>query len=110
MNYRQRQRCILFMFADRRVHRHMAVSQLQGDLDRPSLGIEHFYLVRALDRLTLHLLGNRGVARAGKPIDAGSHEKMRVLLLRLAEQLVDVALAIADVNAAIGIHQLRRLL
>nr|WP_247892731.1 hypothetical protein [Azospirillum baldaniorum] len=40
------------------------------------------------------------IATKGEPIDAGPHQEMRAHLLSQAEQLVDVALAIANVDAA----------
>lgn len=64
--------------------------------------------MQPLDRDLLHLVGNRVLTVAGKAVDAGSHDEVRAELLRLAEQLVDVAFSIADVHAAIGRREQRR--
>lgn len=42
------------------------------------------------------------IAVPGKPINAGSHQEMRSNLLGQTEQLINVALAIADMNASSG--------
>ena len=56
--------------------------------------------MQALDRDLVHLVGDRVVAVPGQPVDAGPDQEMGSGFPGRAEQLVDVALAIADVDAA----------
>src|SRR5262249_36009325 len=50
-------------------------------------------------RPALHLPGARGAGLAGQPVDARPHQEVSLRLARRAEQLVDIGLAIADVDA-----------
>ena len=43
---------------------------------------------------------DRSIAISGQPVNAGANQKMRAQLLRQAEQFVDVALPIPDVDTA----------
>jgi hypothetical protein len=51
-----------------------------------------------LDRDLFHLVGDRVPAVAGQAIDAGAHEEVGARRPRRAEELVDVVLAVADVD------------
>ena len=54
--------------------------------------------MQALDRDLPHLVGDRVPAIAGQAINAGAHEEVGARALRCAEELVDVVLAVADVD------------
>ena len=56
-------------------------------------------LVSAPNGLPVHHLGDGRIAPADQPVQARSHQEMGSRLLGGAEQLVDVALAVADVDA-----------
>ena len=58
--------------------------------------------VHALDLHLVHLVGDGVVAIARQPVDAAPDDEVGAELLGGAEQLVDVALAVADMNAACG--------
>jgi len=62
-------------------------------------------VVQASDHLLLPFDRDRLAAIAGQPIDAGANEEMRIQLLRQAEQFVDVALSVTNVNAFARIAQ-----
>lgn len=44
-------------------------------------------------------------AVAGEPIDAGPNEEVRAQIVREAEQFIDVAFTIADMNTTVGLTQ-----
>lgn len=64
--------------------------------------------MQALDGDLAHLIGNRVPAVAGQPVDAGAHDEVRAEVVGQAEQLVDVALAITDMDAATRRAEQRR--
>ena len=63
-------------FADRRVDGHQAEPHLHLDLLNVTLMIEDFDFMRAADRLTFDLLGDRRASGAGHAIDAGADQKV----------------------------------
>jgi hypothetical protein len=65
--------------------------------------------MHAFDRGFRHLRRDRMLAVAGKTIDAGPEQEPRIAFLRRAEQLENVALAVADMNTAIRSQSGRRL-
>ncbi|MNY37369.1 hypothetical protein D3C86_1719290 [compost metagenome] len=50
-----------------------------------------------------HFVSDRVTAIASQSVDAGSHQEVSSELIGQAEQLVDVALAITDMHAALGL-------
>ena len=50
-----------------------------------------------------HFVSDRVIAISGQPIDAGSHQEASSEFVSQAEQLVDVALSITDMHAALGL-------
>jgi hypothetical protein len=63
--------------------------------------------MQTLDRHSLHFIGNRMAPILGQPVHTGSHQKMCSDLLRCAEQLLDIALSITNVDTALGIIEKR---
>ena len=70
--------------------------------------VAHLDPVLALDRQLVHGCDDRLSAVIRPPVDAAADEKVRAELLRRDEQLIDVALAIADVDAPCRIGDKRR--
>src|SRR4051794_39689925 len=64
--------------------------------------------MHALDGHLVHHAVDGRVAVAGEPVDTGSHYEMCSQLLGQAEQLVDIALAITDMDATSRIAEQRR--
>jgi hypothetical protein len=63
------------------MHRHLAIPQLQLDLNRMALCIEHFNAKRALNQLAFHLFGNRRGSDSCPTIDARAYKKVRLFCL-----------------------------
>jgi hypothetical protein len=68
-------------------------------------GIPKLEPMRSADFDPLHFIGNRMVSVSGQAIDAGPDQEMSADLLRCAEKFIDIALAVANVNAARRIAQ-----
>ena len=67
-------------------------------------------MVKPGDVEVSHFVGDGVVSVPGQPIDAGSDQEVRPELLGQTEQFVDIALAVANVNAAFrGVEQRDRL-
>ena len=56
----------------------------------------------------IHLVGYRVAAIASQTIHAGTDKEMRANVLRCAEQLVDVALTVTNVDATLRLTEKRR--
>src|SRR5215470_19652471 len=56
--------------------------------------------MQAFDRDLFHFVGDRVIAISSQAVDAGPDQEMRSGFLGRAEKLVDIALAIADVDAS----------
>ena len=67
--------------------------------------------MQPLDRDLIHLVGDRVISVSGQAVDTGPDQEMRSDLLGRTEKLVDVALAITDMDASSWItEKLRGLL
>ena len=91
------------MFADRRLDQNTLEPELQRHLNEVAFFVAYLDMVETSDRLLLHFDRDRMVAIAGQPVDAGSNEEMRPQFLSQAEQFVDVALAVSNVNAPVRV-------
>ena len=105
MDHCQVERRVSFLFADRRQHGDALEPDLQCGLGCLALVIAHFDVMKALDVGLLHLGCNRMAAVAGKPIDAGADEEVRAQIVREAEQFINVAFAITDMNATLRLTE-----
>ena len=100
MQYGQGQRRIPLLLSDRRQYVDAAVLDFDvGGLDTTGI-IGNLDMVKPGDAEVAHFVSDGMVSVPGQPVDAGSDQEMRPELLGQAEQLVDVALAVADMNAA----------
>jgi len=79
-----------------------ASSARQSDLDGrrvdPTLTVANFDMVTPGHLRIVHLIGDRMVSMPRQPVDAASDQKMRAQLLGRAEELVNIALAIANMD------------
>src|SRR5689334_12480022 len=99
------------MFADRRKDTNLAIPDLQNCLIWIAMTVPDFDAIQSFDGDLTHFVGNRVVSIPRQTVDAGPDEEVCSDLLRRAEQFVDVALAIADMDTSSRIAQkLRRLL
>ena len=61
--------------------------------------VAKLHTMSSLDRGFFHLIGDRMAAVSGEAIDAGPDEEMGSQLVRDREELVDIAFAVANVDA-----------
>jgi len=79
-----------------------AIAQLEFGLAHAAVLSRRLDPVPAGRRYPRHLGGHRALAVDCQPINAGANRKVGAELTRLAEQLVDVALAITDMHQPVG--------
>jgi hypothetical protein len=108
---RQRQCRVALLLTDRRQDTNPAILHLQDSLRRITIVVADLDAVKTFDLHVIHFIGDRVIAVSGQAIDAGSHEEVRSDLLRCAKEFVDVAFAVADMNAPFRLsEQFRSLL
>src|SRR5271163_2586784 len=108
MKHREHQRWILLLLGDRREHPDAAVAEFKNGFANLTLLIPDFDSVEPLDFYLFHLIGDGVVAFSCKPVDTGPHQKMSPGIVGYAEQFVDVALAISDVDDSLWVGEQRR--
>src|SRR6516164_3456780 len=64
-----------------------------------SFPVSDFYLVDCLHLDAPHRRSDRVLAIARQPVHTGAHQEFRALVLRQAEEFVDVALPVPDMDA-----------
>ena len=69
------------------------------------MGISKFDTMQPLDTHLSHLVSNRVIAIARRAVDTRPNQEICPDLLRCAEQLVDVAFPIANMDAALRVGQ-----
>ena len=94
------QRGVALLLADRRQDVNAAVSEFKNRLAGAALAVADLDAVQPLDGNLSHCIRDCVVAIASQTVNAGSHQKMGSRRMRRAEQLVDVALAVADVDTS----------
>jgi hypothetical protein len=99
MDYRQVKGWITFLLPDGRQDCDPLELDFQRGLRRLALVVAHVYVMQAFDAGLFHLGCNRMTAVARQPIDAGADKEVSAKLLRQAIQFVDVAFAVANMNA-----------
>src|SRR5487761_1616247 len=110
MDHGQSARGICLLFANRREDSKLAKTNFEKRFIRIAVVVLDLYSMQAVDRDFVHGVGNCMTAFPGKPVNAGSNQEMRSNLLGQAEQLVNVALAIANMNTSFGYSEkVRRL-
>ncbi|MDF0492956.1 hypothetical protein [Bradyrhizobium yuanmingense] len=75
-------------------------NEFRETIDSDRLAVLDFDPMWAFDRNLVHFVGNCMIAVPGKPINTGSHQEACSNLLGQAKQLIDVALAITNMNAS----------
>lgn len=96
---------ILLLFADGRKNPDPAVSDFQHSFRLLASFVRHPDVMQPLDAHFSHFIGNRMFSIPRKAIHASAHQEMRAKGFRSAEELVNVALPVAYVNAAFRIVQ-----
>ncbi len=90
---------------DRRQHTDLSELQLENRFRHLTVSILHLDTVQPFAANFVHLFGDGVQTVSSKPIHAGAQKKVCSGLPSRTEQLVDVALAVADVYAARGISE-----
>jgi len=67
--------------------------------------VAHLERVQPSQSRVLHFGDNCGRAFSGQPVNTSADQKVRVQFLCQAEQLIDIALSISDVNTALRTAQ-----
>src|SRR3954451_17589151 len=73
--------------------------QVDGGRANTALAVADLNTVHALDLHLVHLGRDRVIAVAGQPVDAAADDEVGAEILGGAEQLVNVALTVADMHA-----------
>lgn len=100
---RQRQRPIQLLLANGCKHLDASVPDLQGGIARLTPFVAELHAMQALHANLCHFVSDRVIAITGQSIDAGSHQEAGIEFIGQAEQLIDVALAVADMDATLGV-------
>src|SRR5208283_672104 len=100
MNHRQLQIAIALLLADRRADPDLLVLDFQHRRRRLALVVAHLDAMYAPDALLLHHFIDRSPVVLHSAIVAGAEDELGAQRLTFAEQFVDVALAVADVDDA----------
>src|SRR5690606_20198580 len=93
---------VALLFADRRQDADAAILDRNSDGFGFSLAVADLDLMQPADLCLVHLGGDGMLAVASQPVDAAPDEEMRAEFVGGAEKLIDVALAIADMDALRG--------
>ena len=105
MNDHQGQRGISVLFSDWRQNSNRSIPDLENGLIRIAVSVSHFDAMQSLDCDLIHLVGDRVTSISSQAVDARSNQEMRSDLLCGAEKLIDVTLAITNMQAPSGITQ-----
>src|SRR5947208_4128073 len=105
MNHRHLQGRVMLLLPDRRQELNPFVFDLKDGNVRIGIGVTKFEAMRSADLDPLHFVGDRMMSVARQAIDAGPDQEMGANFLRRAEELIDIALTISNVDAARWIAQ-----
>src|SRR4051812_44524927 len=101
MNDRQVEGGVALLFADRRQDVHPLVPQLEHGLADTAVLRRDLDAMLACNGNAGHDAGDRAAPIARQPIHAGADEEMRTGLTCRTEELIDVVLPVADIDAAL---------
>ena len=104
----ERERGIALLLGERRQHREAVVLDGEVRLALLAVVVTHRDPMLTLGRLLVQRCDDRLGAVIRPPVDTAAHKKVRAKLVRRDEQLIDVALAIADMDAPCRIGDKRR--
>src|SRR5438094_5025988 len=104
-NHRHLQGRVMLLLPDRRQELNPFVFDLKDGNVRIGIGVTKFEAMRSADLDPLHFVGDRMMSVARQAIDAGPDQEMGANFLRRAEELIDIALTISNVDAARWIAQ-----
>ena len=104
-------RGIALLLADRRQDTNLAIPDLENGFVGIAVVVPDLDAMQPFDGNLVHLVGDRVISISRQAVDAGPDHEVRSGFPSRTEQLVDVALAIGDVNTSPRLaEQLRRLL
>src|SRR5258708_6787952 len=95
MDHRQRQHGIKLLLSDRRQDAKLTIPELENSFVWITVIVPDLDAMDPLNGDLFHRVGDRALSVACQPVIAGPDHEMRSGFARRAEQLVDVALAIA---------------
>lgn len=107
MQHRQGERGITLLLSDRRQDADAAVFDLDSHGLGSALAVAKLHRMQPADLHLVRFVGDRMLAVSRQPIDAASDKEMSAEFMGGAEELVDVALAIADMDASGGVAKQR---
>jgi hypothetical protein len=87
-----------FLFSDRRQDSYLAKSDFKNGFVRGSIAISNLDAMQSFDGGLIHFLGDRVISVSSQAVDTSPNQEMCPDLLCCAEKLVNVALAIADME------------
>ena len=96
---------VLLVFTDGRKHPDTAVFDFQNGFRPITFFITDLEAMQSLDVHFFHFRRNRMFPVSGQPIHAGAHQEMGAQRLGGAEKLVNLALSVTDMNAALRVVQ-----
>ncbi len=105
MNDRQVQDRVAFLFPDWRQNMDFLVSDLERGSFLVAIAVSDINPVQTFDHDLRHFVGDRVISDSSKSVDARADQEMRSDPLGRAEELVDIALAITDMDASSWIIQ-----
>jgi hypothetical protein len=99
MNDRQGQSWVSALLSDGRQDPNAAMLYLKRRLTYIAFLVSNLDSMKSSDARVAHFIGDRMVAITRQTVDTSSYQEMRSDFLPRAKEFVDVALAIADMNA-----------
>src|SRR5215467_7941247 len=111
MDDREHEFRVLLVFADRRKNSDATIPDFKNGFRSSTFFIAQLDAMKPLDAQLVHFIGNRMFPISCKAIHAGAHQEICVRCLRCAEELINVTLAVTNVNAPLwGVQKRRGLL
>src|SRR5690606_2496839 len=107
VQHREIESRVALLFPNRRQDADAAILDRNSDSFGFSLAVADLDLMQPADLCLVHLGGDGMLAVASQPVDAAPDEEMRAEFMGGAEKLIDVALAIADMDTSRGIAEQR---
>ncbi|MET4046104.1 hypothetical protein ABIC03_007843 [Bradyrhizobium sp. RT6a] len=104
-DHRQGPRGIALLLSDRRQGANLAISDLEDDFIGIAVVVSDVDAMESFDRDLVHFVGDRMITIPSQAVKASPDHEMRSSFSSRAEQLIDVALAITDMDASFRIAQ-----
>lgn len=105
MDHRQGQRGIALLLSDRRQNATLAISDLEDGFIGIAVVVSDVDAMQSFDGNLVNFVGDRVISIPGQTVNASPNHEMRSSFPGRAEQLIDVALAITDMDASSRIAQ-----